>query len=165
MAGTKLLKSKSRVSVPLPSLKDGNRSEYVNEFFKKNNFPKERDVKNLPVDTINDMEKKITLMERYYAVKKNIVDQMAIIGVDFLNVTDNIVDLQGKLWELEEKLKEEGKNPLESKKWVEAKKMLMSEIQFVHKQGLNTLDIESKIQARKEKMNDDIVFEIEPIEE
>jgi hypothetical protein len=162
MAGTNLLKKKSSVSVPLTNLKDGHRSQYVNEFFKKNNFPKEKEVRDLPVDTINDMEKKIALMERYYKVKKNIVDQMAVIGVDFLNLTDSIVDLQGKLWELEDKLAKEGKNPLEDKRWVEARKLLMSDIQFVHKQGLTALDIESKIQNRKERLNEDIVFELAP---
>ena len=161
MAGINNLKKKSRVSVPLTSIKDGRRSKYVHEVFKKNSFPTETAVKELPVETINDMEKKITLMERYYTVKKNIIEQMAVIGADFLNVTDNIVDLQGKIWELEEKIAKEGKNPLENKCYMNARKQLMEEVQFVHRQGLNSIDIESKIQARKQRMEDDIVFEVE----
>jgi hypothetical protein len=162
MAKSPSISKKSKIPVPKRiHLVNGNSSQNVNGFFRKIGMPDEKQVIKLPIDTINDMEKKIGLMERYYTVRKKLVDQLAIVGFDVLNLTESMVDLQGKIWELEEKLKLEDKNPLESKEWLEARKQLMAEMQFIHKQGLNAIDIESKVQTRKAMLNDDIAFEIE----
>jgi hypothetical protein len=80
-----------------------------------------------------------------------------------INALIQVMDLQTKLLELEESLKEQGVNPLTSPEWIKAREMLSKETQFIHKHGLDIAEVTSRIRSRKDKRGEDILFEVDGV--
>lgn len=110
---------------------------------------------------MDEAERKIRQIARYNEQNQILMQTMNSAGWSVMNVAINITDLQGKLFDLEEKLIAEGVNPLESPEWVKAREMLAKEVQFVHKHKIDATELQMKMKREKETMGDDNIFTIE----
>ena len=143
------------------NLKTGEDSKQLNEFKNKTGLVKMEEIKKLPITTIQLLEKKIELMNNYAIANQRLVDLFGAVGGRMVNALNVYIDLQAKLLELEDECKLRKENPLENRGWLKAREMLANEIKFIHKHGLDTADVQSKIETRKHKRNEDIIFEVD----
>jgi len=139
----------------------GEDSKYLQTFKKKAGLVTKEEIKSLEPKNIQELQKKIALLDRYAVAQQKLTDLFGSVNGRVINSIAQNVDLQTKLWELEETLKEEGKNPLLCPEWVRAREMLAKETQFIHKHGLDVADVKSRIDNRKIHRGDDILFEVE----
>ena len=140
----------------------GEDSTAMAAFKKKAGLVTKDEIKSLEPKNIQELQTKIKLLHDYAMAQQALVDIFGTVNGRVINSISQVVDLQTKLWQLEEKLKEAGMNPLESPEWIKARDMLAKETQFIHKYKLDVADVVSRISNRKEKRGDDVIFEIEP---
>jgi len=143
------------------NIKGGEHSKYLKEFKQKAGLVTKAELKALPISTVEQLEKKIELMNRYALAQQRLVDIFGAIGGRVVNSLSLVVDLQSKLWELEEKARERGDSPLEYKEYLKARELLSKEMQFIHRHGLDVADVQSKIESRKLDRDDDVIFEVD----
>lgn len=137
------------------------RSAKFSKFKKETNLPSFREVTDLSeAGLAGAVEARLKLMERYATVNEALYRTIRANGWRVADAIRNMVDLQGKLWEFEEKLKEQGLNPLESPEWMKARELLSKEAQFIQKQGLEVAKFDESISRRKEAFGDDAIFEV-----
>jgi len=142
-------------------IKTGEDSKKVQEFKKKAGLVTKDEIKRLPFSDVESLNRKIELLDRYATANQKLVDVFGSINGRVVNALNMLVDLQGKLWELEEECKLAGVSPLENPSWIKARDMLAKEAQFIHKHNLDVKDVRSKVDARKRVMGDDVMFEVE----
>jgi hypothetical protein len=109
---------------------------------------------------VDEAERKIRQIARYNEQQNVLIQTMTSAGWSVVNVLHNITDLQSNLFDLEEKLRNEGINPLESPEYMKAREMLNKQIEFVHKHKIDAVELQLKISDKKEKMDDDTLFEV-----
>lgn len=143
------------------NLVKGEFSKHLADFKEKTGLVTKEELKALPIDNIKQLQEKIDLMDRYATAQQKLVDIFGAIGGRVVNSLSLVVDLQAKLWELEETARESGVSPLEYKEYLKARELLSKEMQFIHRHGLDRADVQSKIESRKKKGNDDVIFEVE----
>jgi len=138
----------------------GRHSKYLDEFKKKTGLVSMDEIKSLPIDSVEALNRKIELMDKYTTANQRLVDLFGAVGGRAVNALNQVVDLQSRLLELEESCKEQGINPLEHPAWLKAREMLARETQFIHKHGLDAADTMSRVEARKKSRDDDDAFTI-----
>lgn len=137
------------------------RSSNLSHFKERAGLPSWKELsKDYELGFVESVEKKIALMERYAAANRHLYETLSASGWKVANLLHNIVDLQGKLWELEEKLRAEGRNPLESPEYMHAREQLMKEMQFVHKYKLDVDRFQYQVEEKKRKLGDDDLFKV-----
>ncbi len=139
----------------------GEDSKKMKVFKEKAGLVTRDEIKKLPIDDVAAIQAKIALLDRYAVAQQKLVDVFGSINGRVVNAINIVVDLQGKLWELEEKCKLDGENVLENPHYLKAREMLAREMQFIHKHNLDVKDVKSKVESRKRSMGDDVLFEVE----
>lgn len=134
---------------------DGERSKYMQEFKSKTGLVSMKEIRQLPITSIEALNKKIELMERYTVANQRLVDMFGSVGGRAVNALNQVVDLQARLLQLEEQCEMKGENPLENQSWLKARDMLAKETQFIHKHGLDVLNVESQVNSRQTKRAED----------
>jgi hypothetical protein len=138
------------------------RSQVLDRFKREHNLPKWGDVQKLEkMGLLDQVEWKIAQMERFAAVNKMIHETIHAAGWSETTLIHNIVDLHSKLLDLEERLRTEGKNPLESPEWMKAREALTKDLQFVQKQDLDVSKFLHGVEKSREKRHEDDLFTIE----
>ncbi len=143
------------------ALKSGETSKRLNEFKDRTGLVLKGEVEALPEASQELLARKLALMERYTVAQQKLVDVFGSVGGRMVSSLTQVVDLQGKLWELEDKLSRDGMNPLENVSWMRAREQLSKELQFIHKYQLDVADVQDKISTRKKARGDDVVFNVE----
>jgi len=141
-------------------LKTGRFSKELDEFKKKTGLVSMEELKGLPIDSYEGLQKKIKLMDEYTVANQRLVDLFGSVGGRAVNALNQVVDLQARLLELEDDCKERGENPLENSSWLRARQMLANEVQFIHKHGLDVAVVRERLDGRKEKRCEDVMFDI-----
>ena len=137
------------------------RSKQLQDFKKKANLPEWKELNDQLDEGMSAIvEKKVELMQRFAVAQRLLYETCSANGWKVANVINNITDLQGKLWELEEDLRRQGKNPLESAEWMKARELLMKEAQFMHKHKLDLDRFNEGVGHQRRKFDDDAVFEV-----
>lgn len=132
------------------------------KFKKDNNLPDMKEIqKNLSMGLAEQVERRLKYFAEYNALQEQVLQLVHGAGWDVANIVNSIVDLQGKLFELEAKLEGEGINPLESDEYMRARKMLTDQIQYIHKHKLDVAEFRHKVQKKKEDLDDDSIFTVE----
>ena len=70
----------------------------------------------------------------------------------------NVKRLNKELFKLEDFVLQ---SVMDSLTWQNMRKQLASEIQFIHKHGLDAVDVQSRVEARKKVKGDDTMFDID----
>jgi len=143
------------------NLKTGKHSKQLKAFKEKTGLVHIDEIKKLPIDTVQLLQKKVELMNNYAIANQRLVDLFGSVGGRMVNALNVYIDLQAKLLQLEDECIQRGENPLENPSWLKAREMLAKEIKFIHKHGLDAADVQSKIDTRKQKRNEDVIFEVE----
>lgn len=144
----------------LNGLVTGEASKQLQEFKRKAGIVTKEEIRSLEPRTISDIEKKIELLDKYTIVQQRLVDLFGTLNGRVINSINQVMDLEIKLIELEETLKEQGQNPLLCPEWVKAREMLSRETQFIHKHKIDVAEVASRIQSRKAKRGEDVIFDI-----
>ena len=142
------------------NLKHGEDSKQLQEFKKKVGLVTKEEINRLPINTIKALQAKIDLMDKYSVSQQKIVEIFGAIDGRVVNALSQVVDLQGKLWELEEKLLLEGESPLENDSYMRARDMLRKQTEFIHKQGLDIAKFQYDKEKVAEKINPDDLFKV-----
>lgn len=108
-----------------------------------------------------ELAAKVSLYQKYTDFQTSLANNFKAAGLDYVNVLHNAMDLQLKLFELEEKLKAEGRNPLESDEWVRGRGMLDKNMEFIHKHKLDTARFQKDLDREKRHVGDDSLFTVE----
>lgn len=138
----------------------GEDSKRLKAFKEKNGLPSWQEIqKDEKMGLMDQIEIKLRRMARFSELNKQLMTMMHSAGWDVSNVFHNVVDLQNKLLEYEEKLAGEGRNPLEEKEYMDARKQLMQEIQFIHKHKLALDEFQHRV--TKKPKNEDDLFDVE----
>ena len=105
------------------------------------------------------VKRKVEFLERY---TKSMTMLSATIHSEGIvtNAIADLVDLQSKLFELEEKIRKEDGNPLEDQSYMKARELLDKKLQFIHKYKLDVAEFQSKRESRTAK-DDDTMFDVE----
>ena len=109
----------------------------------------------------DELKEKVDLYRRFVEYQSVLMVNIKAMGVDQANAMRNMMDLQMKLFELEQKLRDEGTNPLESPEWVKAREMLAKEMQFIHKHKLDIAQFQASVEKAKTRLDDDSMFVVE----
>jgi hypothetical protein len=104
---------------------------------------------------------KIEAHKKYAELQLTILKLMGNDVSRYVNSVNTTVDLQNKLFMLEEELLGRGENPLENKNYMQARELLGRELQFMHKHGLDRARFQMDVEKTKKKSNDDEVFVVE----
>lgn len=147
----------------------GERNKKIAEYKAKNGLPMWRplveELKQLAErhdqPWADELKARIDLHRKYVEFQTVLARDFSALGLNYLNSFNNAIDLQSKLFDLEERLRKEGKNPLESEEWVKGRELLSKELQFIHKHKLDAAKFELDIQNTKKRQGDDDVFVIE----
>lgn len=122
----------------------GNKSKKLERFLKSAGLPSRRDVGDLlDAGFAAEVQRRVDLMTQYAAATEMVYRNMTAVGWRAANAMHLVVDLQGKLWQLEQALAAEGKNPLESPEWLKARELLSKEVQFIQRLGLDAAKFEA----------------------
>ena len=124
----------------------------------KNAVDAEMAAMNLPLH--QQPEHMLQRIARYTEYMERLQAIFAASGFKVANALQTMADLQSKLWELEDKLREEGKNPLESPEWMKARKLLSEEIQFIQRHGLEGAKFQHALEREKQKGDVDVAFTV-----
>lgn len=147
----------------LNGMTTGEDSQQLQEFKRETGLVTKEEIKRLEPSTIQELQKKIQLLDQYTVAQQRLVDLFGSMNGRVINALIQVMDLQTKLLELEESLKEQGVNPLTSPEWIKAREMLSKETQFIHKHGLDIAEVTSRIRSRKDKRGEDILFEVDGV--
>lgn len=109
----------------------------------------------------NQLQAKVELHRKYVEYQTLLAQNFSSMGLQHINALNNTLDLQNKLFELEEKLRGEGINPLEDEKWMKSREMLAKEIQFLHKHKLDIAQFQQNLQGVKKRQGDDAMFVVD----
>jgi hypothetical protein len=107
------------------------------------------------------LKDKIDLYKRFTDYQTALYLNFSSAGSQNMMVFHNVTDLQMKIFELEEELKSKGINPLMSSEWMDARKQLQKELEFIQKHKLDVANFQATVQKRKEKVDDDDLFIVE----
>jgi hypothetical protein len=159
----------ANVSNDRPSSAPGDAVPELVEYKKKMHLPQWNDLskeleelsKRQDVSWAAEVQAKVELHRKYLELQSVLVQNYMSMGLQHVNAVQNFVDLQVKLFELEQQIKAEGGNPLENDAWVRARDLLSKELQFIHKHGLDQAKFQNDLQAKKQKMGDDAMFVVE----
>lgn len=113
----------------------------------------------------DELKAKIDVHRKYVEYQTLLAQNYSALGLQHVNVIHNVVDLQNKIFVLEEKLRSEGRNPLESSEWVKARELLMKEMQFIHKHGLDEKKFQHNLSVAKKRSGDDDLFVVEEVDD
>lgn len=108
-----------------------------------------------------EVQAKVELHKRYVEYQTILAQNFSALGLQHVNALHNVIDLQNKLFELEDKLRRENVNPLESPEWVKARELLAKEMQFIHKHGLDQQKFQVELEKTKKKTNDDVMYVVD----
>jgi len=140
----------------------GEQSKEMKRFKKEQGLATWKEIqKQESLGLVDEAERKIRQIARYNEQQNILIQTMTSAGWSVVNVLHNITDLQGNLFDLEEKLRNEGINPLESPEYMKAREMLNKQIEFVHKHKIDATELQLKINDKKEKMDDDSLFTVD----
>jgi hypothetical protein len=147
----------------------GERSAELVELKDKLGLPKWNDLqqelaelaKRHDITWANELQAKVELHRKYAEYQTLLMLNFKSMGLDNVNAMRNMIDLQVKLFELEEKLRADGVNPLESDEWVRGREMLAKEMQFIHKHKLDVATFQANVGKIKNKIGDDDMFVVE----
>lgn len=138
------------------------RSKKLQDFKKRHGLPKWSDVQKVhDLGLVDEVERKLRNMERFAVANQVLFEQIHAAGWSEANLIHHQMDLQNRLWELEEQLIAEGKNPLESKEWMDARRDVVKEQQAIQKLNLDIAKFFSDERKTKEKTDDDSLFVVE----
>ena len=101
---------------------------------------------------------RIERLKKYAVANEVVYNQFASTGYRVANVIQDSVTLRTQLWELEEKLRSEGKVPIEDKVYQTAWKMLQEQVQFIEKHKLDVSKFGAELAKRKDDTDDDELF-------
>ena len=96
----------------LKNLKTGRYSKHLNQFLVEKGLPTMDTLKGLPVNSAEEITRKIALMEAYNERIQPFIELYASTTHRGMRTLDKLVDIRQKLLEREYKLKTEGKDPL-----------------------------------------------------
>jgi hypothetical protein len=140
----------------------GENSKYLQSFKEKVGLPTAEEIKGLLEGGFADQViGRVKVMQQYAIAQQMLYQTMTAMDWKVANSLHNIVDLQSKLWTLEEDLRQRGENPLENDAWMRARELLGKEVQFVQKQGLDTAKFQVDVQKNREALGDDDLFKVE----
>jgi hypothetical protein len=108
-----------------------------------------------------ELKQRVDLHRKYVEYQTLLAINFSSLGLQYVNSLHNAMDLQNKLFELEEKLRKDGVNPLESEEWVKGRELLAKELQFIHKHGLDQKRFEVEKDRAKQRKDDDNIFTVE----
>jgi hypothetical protein len=138
------------------------RSPVLQRFKETHGLAKWKDIQKLEqMGLVDQVEWKIAQMERFSAVNRAIHETIHAAGWSETSLIHNIIELQSNILDLEEKLKAEGINPLESPEWMKAREQLVKDLQFVQKQDLDVSKFLHGVERTREKRNEDDLFVVE----
>ena len=103
-------------------------------------------------DALHD---KVELYKKFTDYQAALYLNFTSSGTQNMMVFHNLTDLQMKLFELEEQLRKEGINPLMSPEWMDARRQLQKEMEFIQKHKLDLAQFQMNAQRVKEKHIDD----------
>ena len=138
----------------------------MKEFAEKVGLPTKKEVindideqvSNLPMSMAVD--KKIERIERFARAQELLHRVVRSQRYQIANSLHSLVDLQEKLWALEESLQEKGENPLLCPEWMKARELMAKEQQFIQKHGLEGAKFEHDLQKEHAKDGMDVMFEV-----
>lgn len=147
----------------------GERTTDLAEYKDKMGLPKWKDLskeleelaKRHDVTWANQLQAKVELHRKYVEYQTLLAQNFSSMGLQHINALNNTLDLQNKLFELEEKLRAEGVNPLEDEGWMKAREILAKEIQFLHKHKLDIAQFQHNLQGAKNRQGDDAMFTVD----
>ena len=117
-------------------LKTGRHSKYLDEFKKRTGLVTMDEIRDLPIDQYEQLQKKIKLMDEYTVANQKLVDLFGSVGGRAVNALNQVVDLQARLLEFEDNyaIRQE-----EAKKRLEQVEKEIEEFDSDNKYGLNSL--------------------------
>ncbi len=140
---------------------NGDHSKKLAVFKEKAGLPKWKELNNeLDEGFAKSVEKKIDLMHKYATANKILMEVASAADWRIMNIMQQTVDLQGKLWELEEKLRADHINPLEDDSYMRAREQLQKDMQFIHKHGLDQAKFQADLAKAQSRMDDDNIFTV-----
>jgi hypothetical protein len=161
--------TKDNVSISYAAQAPGERNPELQEFKEKMGLPQWKSLSNEldqlaerhGVSWAEQLREKIELHKKYIEYQTTLALMYQSIGLPQVNAIHNALDLQNKLFELEEKLRNEGVNPLESDEWMRARDLLAKEMQFIHKHKLDLAQFQAALEKKKDRYNEDAIFTVE----
>jgi hypothetical protein len=139
----------------------GGRSKLLEKQLEKEGLPTLRELHAL-MDTgfAAKAQERVDLMLKYTAARENLYRLYTAAGFRAVNAIQMAVELQAQLYELEEKIRAEGQNPIENPDWLKAREMLAKEVTAIQKLGLDAAKFEADLTQNKVKTGEDSVFTV-----
>lgn len=142
----------------------GDRSKRLADYKKATGIPELRELQTMDdkglVATVN---RKIEIFEKYAAAQKVLFNTMSSMGWDVSKVMERVAELELALIERKQQVEEAGGNVLEDEAWMNGRKLLMDDVKFIHKHGLDVSRFKTEV-AMKTAKDEDAIFTIENVD-
>lgn len=122
----------------LNNLQHGESSHYLTDFKQKAGLVTMEEIRSLEPKNIEEMNKKIALIDRYAMAQQKLVDVFGSVNGRVINAINQNVDLQARLWEYEEN-------------FIKKKELAKSRITEIE-QEMTTTEEQNKLSALKKEL-------------
>jgi hypothetical protein len=112
---------------------------------------------------VAEVDRKISIFEKYAASQRTLYTTMVSMGWDVSRVMERVAELELALIARKQELEAEGRSVLEDDAWVNGRKMLMDDVKFIHKHGLDVSRFKSEV-ATKTAKDADSIFTVENVD-
>lgn len=134
----------------------GRDSKQFQGWLKKKGLPTIEELRQVEVVTIDDMREKVRLLEKYNQETEIILQYFKNVGRRGMEAIDSLGKLHMQLLELEEKLKLQGLNPLESKEYQDALKQKLELMKFLERIKFDKQKAAAEWSLKKQASEDDV---------